>query len=297
MAYDGTVTMRPVSFYEAYVGSSTGITRDENGTIMPDPSVREFDYSIVFTNWYHHPEANTIDPPPNSSSIYGYDVSGQWDSSGDWILVGYEFCAAGCSYGTGRVSIYHPETGYIRELANCGGHPTCVGWLPDRVNLAELPPGRATSVLPTPQSMDYNHTFSEWGMGGLPDDATHDLVCEERLRSLVQNRSTGEVDFVIPNADPCEPIVLRNGQVVSGKPILFALSPDGRYFAMTDESAYTSLYDAETGDRIITLNFYGLGLSFSEDSRTLITVGRSATATWDVETLVAGSLTYPSEGE
>jgi hypothetical protein len=37
------------------------------------------------------------------------------------------------------------------------------------------------------------------------------------------------------------------------------------------------------------MNFYGIELSFSEDSRTLVTMGRYATATWDIEELLLNS--------
>jgi hypothetical protein len=293
MSYDGTVTMEPISEDEAYA-EHEGIKR-----YIDDDTL------TLFTSWTEATAERTITPPPNSSAV-GSAVSGQWDSSGNWLLIGYEFCVSDCSYVTGRVSIFNPETGYSREISDCGEQTACVGWLPERVNIAELPPGRPTSVLPSPQAMDYYHvahTESAYSyFRRLPDVATHELVCNMDVSppvlSLVRNQSTGEVDFVIPNGGSCgEPVQFEPELIFPTKPVVFALSPDGQYYAITDGTEYTSLYDAETGERIATLNFFGIELSFSQDSRHLITAGRFATATWDVETLVAESLNDQSVGD
>jgi hypothetical protein len=62
----------------------------------------------------------------------------------------------------------------------------------------------------------------------------------------VRNKTSGEIDFALPNGGSC-------GTPVEGvyptQPIIFALSPDKRYYAITDRSEYTALYDAESGNR------------------------------------------------
>jgi hypothetical protein len=150
MSYDGTVTMIP-------------ITKDEFYAKIQDAPVSSNAFNVdaqtKFTRWSETLGIKAIIVPPNSSAAAIHPAGGQWDSSGKWLLVGYEFCFADCAEVPGQVSIFNPVTGYIREIANCGSHPTCVGWLPERVHLAELPPGKPTSVLPTPQSMDYNNSF------------------------------------------------------------------------------------------------------------------------------------------
>jgi hypothetical protein len=290
MAYDGSVTVEPSSFEESQAGIE-GVT--------PDIRARNDDFRTGFTFWEEAIDGVAIEqPPPNSSAVAGA-VSRQWHPSGNWLLVGYEFCKADCLYVTGRVNIFNPITGHNREISDCGAHPTCVGWLPRRVNLEELPPGRPTPVLPSPVTMDYSHRYWDQGWYTLPDVATHQLVCSHSVlphvwnRSLLRNIDTSEVEFVISSPDVCAGATRGYSETIYPAELLvFSLSPDGRYYAITDDSEYTSLYDAETGERIAMLNFNGLQLSFSEDSRTLTTVGRFAIATWDVDTLVAESLSY-----
>jgi hypothetical protein len=254
---------------------------------------------IQFQSWDDVTDGMSIEPLPNSNTR-GRVVSGQWDESANWILVGYDEVIGNSDAAYVRnVSIFNPVNRRNRELTNCKDSPICVGWLPERVNLAELPPGSAISVLPEPQSIEFTAEYH-------PAYSTHKLICsqnENPPRWLeVRNRETGQVDFELPNGGACVEIGANGAvRVLSDEEVVFALSPDGRYYALTVglyfPEGYTSLYDAETGERITTLNFYGIELSFSDDSRTLTTVGRYATATWDIETLIANSLTYPSEGE
>jgi hypothetical protein len=282
MSLDGTVIMEPMSGDEV---------RARLEGIEPDISAHQEAQLTLFTRWNEATVERTLSLPPNSSAADG-PVAGQWDSSGNWLLIGYEFCFADCSGVTGRVNIFHPETGYSHEISDCGGHPMCVGWLPERVNVSDLPPGHPTSVLPKPEIMDYSSAFLDMTgrYGWLTDVATHELVCNldvlPPVLNLIQNRYTGEVDFVIPNGTSCgEPIQVEPERIFPMEPIVFSLSPDGQYYAITDSTRYTSLYNAETGEHITTLNFYGIELAFSEDSYTLITTGRYATAIWDIQDL------------
>ena len=280
MAFDGTVTMEPVTRDEAY-------TELENR--FPDSYTFDDDTLTHFTSWVEALEGTGILPLPNSSSV-DVAVSAQWDSSDQWLFVGYSLCSAGCFGVTGRVNIFSPETGLNREISDCGAHPTCVGWLPDRVDLADLPPGQVQSVLPVPETMDYDSGFREYtmGYGWLSETVTHEIVCdiESRKRSYVMNMATGELAFVLPDAASCgTPLQTEPEGVFSTEQVVFALSPDARHYAITGDAEYTALYDAVTGAHIATLNFYGIELAFSEDSQFLITVGRYATATWDIQEL------------
>lgn len=75
------------------------------------------------------------------------------------MFVGYEFCFAGCAGMIERVSIYNPITEHYREISSCGPSHTYVGWLPDQVNVADLPRGQQTSLLASPVAYDYEMSF------------------------------------------------------------------------------------------------------------------------------------------
>lgn len=290
MSFDGTVIMKPVSQERAAAGLDDGIPLDiayQTGgetlfSSYPDP--------------YPLPEEEMVNLPHNSSAAVGIVVSWQWDVASEWLLVGYEFCFAGCANVTGRVNIYHPESEHTREISDCGGHPTCVGWLPDRVDTTKLPPGSLTSVLPTPDSVDYDNGYLEWGysVGITEANFTHRLGCDNEdtwLLNQVKDAETGELDFVLPGQPRCDNYDrLDEDYYFTNIPIIFALSPDENYYAITEERGYTSLYDAQTGEHIATLNIFGIKLAFSEDSRYLITTGRYLEATWDIAELESRTL-------
>jgi hypothetical protein len=292
MSYDGTVMMTPITLDE--------FDAEPQGDTLSSNAFGEYTHT-EFTRWSETLRVKAFSVPSNSSAALDITAGGQWDSSGKWLFVGYEFCFTDCAEVIGQVSIFNPATGYSREIANCGAHPTCVGWLPERVNISDLPPGKPTSVLPTPKSMDYDLTFMTMGdhnkagrYGYFPETATHELVCDQGRLSDVRNKTTGNTDFVLQDGEPCgKPLQLEPEIVYPTQPIIFALSPDKKYYAITDSSEYTALYDADTGNRIARMNFYGIELSFSADSPTLITMGRYATATWDIQELVANALDTP----
>ena len=119
---------------------------------------------------------------------------------------------------------------------------------------------------------------------------THEIVCDRQngLRELVRDVNTGKIDFILPTATLCRKSEEERSRFDSDmEPIVFALSPDAVYYAITDFMEYTSQYDGVTGERIVTLNFYGEELAFSDDSRYLITRSSTAVATWDIDELIA----------
>jgi hypothetical protein len=62
-------------------------------------------------------------------------VAAQWDASEEWVLLGYNVWSGGVD----AVSVVNVDgTGY-RELTTCGFAPACVGWLPDNVDVAQIP--------------------------------------------------------------------------------------------------------------------------------------------------------------
>jgi hypothetical protein len=283
---DGTVVSRPISDEEA-----SRFRKDLLPFYFSDPL-----YAITINpdiSFGFHARFHRHVWPTNG--IWTYDSYMYYpDPSHRWFLLGY-----------GNVVIlYDPKTELIRELSNCGIFAPCVDWLPEYIHLANLPPGREQSVVSSPQSIRYSEHIPGQERPALGiEDSPHDLVCDPFSHlSLVRNLIAGTIDFVLPAPIPGS---CYRGTSYAGRtsdytlyPIEFVISPDLRYYAITGLQrafVYTSLYDAVTGERITTLNFTGINLRFSDDSRTLITTGRFAEATWDIETLIAESLIYPSE--
>jgi len=278
MHFDGTVTMEPTSIENSDT-MFDGLTPD----LSARPSHRRFD----FTSWWDQPEQRVKNIPP-AIEYNGGAVAGLWDISSEWILIGHEFCRAGCAYVIGTVGIYHPATGLHREISDCGAAPSCVGWIPEIVDIDALAQGSSTSVLPTPVSIEYseNPIYSRF----FSDVVTHEIACnhDNGQRELVRNLESGQIDFVLPASERCgAPIQREHSMVYDTKFVVFALSPNIEYFAITDKTEYTSLYDATTGEIIATFKFYGEELLFSDDNTYLSTKSTTATATWDIVQLIA----------
>ncbi len=280
------------------------VTMNRDGSVVVTPlsltSPTLDDFSEPYNNF------NPLPPPgyffsqiDQDAQAYIYSVPPAIDYDGgvvgvyphpflEWVFIGHEFCRAGCTNVVGAVTIYNRNTGYAREISNCGGFSACVGWLPSTVNIEALLPGSATSVLPAPISITYAAISPTAVFGGslLLDGYPYRLECNSQTgqQNQVVNVATGVLEFTLPSALPCvaEP---------SSQDIVFALSPNRTYYAITDMSRLTTLYAAEDGHIIARLNFFGEHVEFSEDSRFLTTIGARATAVWSVEQLIHDSLT------
>ena len=237
-----------------------------------------------FFSWLANPDLERPPAPINNSSSIGGAVAASWSVNQEWLFVGYEFCSAGCSGVPHRVNIYNPETGHNREISSCGTHSACVDWLPENVSIDDLPIGQDYPVLPYPDSMTSEQSFfqNEQHYGWFSDVITHEIICEHgEDTAQVQLIETGETVFTMPTREFCV-----GYDEIPPVPVIFALSPDENYYALTDDSEFTALYHADTGAQIARFNFYGIRLRFSEDSSQLITSGRFAEATWDVQRLI-----------
>lgn len=276
MHFNGEVQMQPIS--------SDGVSFEMSRLT---PTLSDRDRPTEFTSRFASSEYHIEDVPPSVDWDGGH-VARQWDESRRLLLVGHELCRAGCHGVVEEVSIFNPRTGTNRELSDCGEYPSCVGWLPERIDIDALPLGQPESVLPTPISIEYSDERSySWQV---EDRATHQLICnqENQRLELVIDQETDSTDFVLPVAERCRTLIQREPEVSHEiESIVFALSPNEAYFAITDVTKYTSLYDTESGALIVTLNFYGEELAFSDDSQFLITSSTTVTATWDIQELIA----------
>jgi WD40 repeat protein len=292
MYYDGRIEISP-STRDDFYGS---LEESEIITRYPDYTQDTEEATFYVQNGEMRPLPEfSFTPPINSSSAVG-PVASLWDETREWLLIGYERCRTDCSFVVGRVSVYNPTTGQYREISSCGNNRVCVGWLPTHVPLAEFPAGHLDSVLTAPlQYIREGRKFEEYYL------RSHILRCSDeavypRLLQDVENHDTGVLEFVLPDAGPC---LFFEGELY--EPVVsFALSPDRRFYAMTQnydgqrqDYGYTAIYDAHTGERVEILNFVGFYLEFSPDGSRLYTYGRYADAVWDVEAITARRKSQP----
>ena len=270
-------------FFDGNVSMET-ITEEET---LENPIISnsfDGDSQSGLLNYQLSDTVDRVPSPPRNNSAVGGDVSVVLLSIENWFLVGYEFCVSGCGGITERVNVYNPLIGHNREISSCGSHFSCVNWLPDRVNVNDLPTGQDYSVLPAPDVLNFDNNEYDFGLATFTLLVTHEITCESgQDPAQVKDLETGDIVFTLPNRQHCgEP---ENG-VIPPLLVIFAVSPDHQYYAITNNSEFTALYHADTGNLIARFNFYGIRLAFSEDSTQLITSGRFAEATWDIQRLI-----------
>src|SRR5262249_22917657 len=139
----------------------------------------------------------------------------------------------------------------------------------------------------------------KYSTGWLSERATHQLACNKKARepefwlgemTRVQTLE-GENVFTLPHNFLCvdsdndfNRIEFNTG---THRPAILALSPDGRYAALVDKEHFVERYDAQTAERLATLNIGAIGLWFSEDSRTIFVRSRFAVAERNVAEVIA----------
>jgi len=282
MHYDGDVDIDRISREEWLENQ-----RDEHNTGLSIygayPQFTQLSYS------YSNPQDLSFVPPNNTGAAGSYR-SWRWHEQNEWILIGYEVCFAGCSGISRRVSVYHPTTEQYREISDCGTAYGCVSWLPESVDITQLTEGHSESVLVGPSyyfDVDRDH-YPYFGPS-VTLTGQHTLDCNTNempyRRELVRNRETGDVDFILQNAESCDQAI-ENINYESQYHVVFALSPNNKYYAITRDNLFTSVHYVETGEQIAILNIEGGYLRFSQDSQTLFTHGNFRGSAWDMRELI-----------
>jgi len=101
----------------------------------------------------------------------------------------------------------------------------------------------------------------------------------------------------LPRASPKDKYVAHLSSNKNWPRISAAFAPNGKLLAIGGPEPYTDIWDLESARRLRTLNAEGWGsLVFSQDSRTLATLGKGISTTrfqlWDVQT---GNLKFERE--
>ena len=96
-------------------------------------------YTISGTGQLSNIQAGSVVELPTPD--FGFDqnsrlIKAQWDASEEWVLLGYNIWS---SSGVDGVSIVGSDGRNYRELTTCGFAPACVGWLPENVDVAQIP--------------------------------------------------------------------------------------------------------------------------------------------------------------
>ncbi|MBW4438857.1 MAG: hypothetical protein KME04_17100 [Pleurocapsa minor GSE-CHR-MK-17-07R] len=141
MNTDGDVTKQEVSYEEYDVANplsdeiSPFLSQIE--FVSPDGRYSISAYSeltdIVSGDAIRFPVPD-FDPDPNSSYA-GNIVEAKWDASGDWVILGYSI-DTGNAWGSG---IMRSDGSDYRQLSDCGFSPSCIGWLPENVDVDSIP--------------------------------------------------------------------------------------------------------------------------------------------------------------
>lgn len=279
LGFGGTTTKQPIS-PEAYAAVlsedlSTGLfdyaPLDSPGGRYTAPA---FSDTLLDTQ-----TGKNIALPTHSRAASGVPpMEAHWHPSESWVLLGSNWRETE-SRQVGYVTVMSLPGGVQRELSSCGFDQGCVNWLPQYVNIDEMPPGAQESVLPAPVSYDYDVEF-EAGPGALEK---YVLVCDETINilNMVQDIVTSEVVFVLEDAPPCP---------AAGDTRLFpfALGPNGNTYAANTGyglASYTAIYDAATGEPLIILPTVGWEMSFSGDDLLLMR-SQNARMRWDVQELL-----------
>lgn len=278
--FDGSATKQPISpeTYDALLSEDWNAGSFDNAP-LDSPGGRYV--APAFSDTLTDTETNEeIALRIHSRAASGTSpMEARWHPSEAWVLLGSNWRETE-SFQTGYASVMSLDGQVIRELSACGFAPACVGWLPEVVDVGDLPPGTAQSVLPAPVHYDYDVAFEPGPVANEP----YVLVCDETAGTwnMIQATATSEIVFALNDETPCP----RSGGT---RVFPFALSPDGNIYAANAGyglEAYTALYDVAIGEPLVILPTLGWNLSFSADGSQLMMRHQNARTTWDIEALL-----------
>jgi hypothetical protein len=145
----GSLANTRITMYTDGVVMKEPITQEEwNAASLPNPELSEEDAPITSpsgryvispaTNELTDTEQEITIPIPSSTVGEGLQIiDARWHPSEEWVLLGYRNLeATRAVYAT---SVFSTDGSVYRELSTCGFAPACVGWLPDNVDVAQIP--------------------------------------------------------------------------------------------------------------------------------------------------------------
>lgn len=198
----------------------------------------------------------------------------RWHDSSHWFFGFDDALSAGGAQSIRWVSVGNADSKYHRDLTFCAVVTvTCVNWLPDKVNVDDLPIGKDTSVTALPQP-ELKISVGDWSLPFWSENG--DFI---RTYNTVFNASTGHqienVDNIAFTEEPTHQ--------------LETTYRDENYHVerVIEDNQFQGfwLFDSISGEKIIRLPDGFWAVDFSPDDRLLAvsTTGFELTQVWDLE--------------
>ncbi|HEX2907486.1 MAG TPA: hypothetical protein VHO69_11530 [Phototrophicaceae bacterium] len=219
-----------------------------------------------------------FDLPVHTESTRGEHVF-NWHPSEKWIFRGDSVLLAGGHSPYRRLGITNLYGTLWRQLGGCYFNATCLGWLPEQVDIQRLPPSAPESVLFAPLEIYVLDTMREYTSRPIPN-AT--LRCDaDNNWLLIQDHGDGH--------KPGSPLQLNRECADPGKEerVVVAIHPDHSILVMCWGYSFASVWELASGRLLTTLNTGGLKMFFNADGSRLYTYEMGGILVWDVDKILA----------
>jgi hypothetical protein len=272
LRFDGTVLQEPITSAEANRVFTDMVYSDSRGDL--DSPSGHYTGAWPTQTLLDIETGRTISLLGNSEATDPRPIYARWHPSENWVILGYNGCVTDCS-APDETTVMSLDGRVTRELASCGFGASCVGWLPDTVDLGTLPPGQPDSLTAAPLTIE----FLDF-MPGI--EQPHVRTCNEQ-GEIIQDASTDEILFLFPHSSPCTFIAPTRP---IDKYFPFAFNPAHTLYA-TRSSQMTGLFDVSTGQLVGLIGVYPTDLAFNEDGSVLEVRSYQALTTWDVQEAIS----------
>ncbi len=191
-----------------------------------------------------------------------------WNDDEDYIITLNGTLRAGGGCSPPVMGITNNQGELWRELGGCSwDRSTCFGWLPERVDVASLPPGSTEPVQLDPVRIDYEDLYPH-----IPESPplTTRFRCTEPSMATIVDIETKQTLYTLANVDcPYSP---GSGYADEGLRVVIAYDPIHDLLVMY-HGGYVSVWTEHDGmyARVLSLNTFGYALEFTDDGKYLRT--------------------------
>jgi hypothetical protein len=283
MQFDGTVTKEPATqeeFSEYYISPSV-FSGYEPHDAYRISSTGTYEASGLGENQLRNLiTGEVVKLPSHSLGTICHDYL--WSPKEEYILT-LSGTAASDGCGWSAIGITNSQGSLWRELGNSLWDDASVGWLPDRVNVSNLPPGQPEPVLLDPISYEPDNIM--WGIyeENLPEIR---LVCDGELIRITDGE-TGNTLFQLDGSQTDECLNHSSSDEIGRKtPIAYA--PQHELLATSFDS-YVTIWSTRSNPAVpvLRLNTYGYELEFTPDGSQLRARNLNAWKIYDVASILA----------
>jgi WD40 repeat protein len=288
------------------------------------PSVAYYSHDEQYIGLVHYgavirevsTQEETIFLPSSRGYYHGGSPAGQiiWHPERNWFISTEGFFVAGGGSSTVMIVTGDAETGLRRQLFECPElNSVCIGWLPQTVDVDDLPAPSLEEVFPLPkpvQILDAQNwvNYLRWSVDGeylqFGDyypfnnvvqiaDWTYVLDVDDiefqPERSYLGGQSFDEGLSIVHRNGRYSVIRTGTGEVVFDIPALmvhYEVSPDGKWLVGGAISGDIEIWSLESGTMVNSLPVSGSPIAFSPDGTKLAAGVSWEVWIWDVEDLV-----------